>query len=192
MESLLNLFTAFGLSSSAGLNAYIPLLVTGLVARYTDLLTLEGPFGTLEHPVVLVTLGVLLVLEMVVDKIPAVDSINDVIHTVVRPAAGAILFAANAGAIGFMDPTLAVVLGLVAAGGVHATKTAARPAITASTMGIGNPVVSFVEDVIAFFTSLLAIFLPILMAIAGAIGVAVGVQWWWRRRHRRLPADAIL
>jgi hypothetical protein len=192
MESLLNLFTAFGLSSSAGLNAYIPLLVTGLVARYTDLLTLEGPFATLEHPVVLVTLGVLLLLEMVVDKIPAVDSINDVIHTVVRPAAGAILFAANAGAIGFMDPTLAVVLGLVAAGGVHATKTAARPAITASTMGMGNPVVSFVEDVIAFFTSLLAIFLPILMAIAGAIGVVFGVQWWWRRRHRRLPADAML
>ncbi|MGH2541851.1 MAG: DUF4126 domain-containing protein, partial [Ardenticatenaceae bacterium] len=189
MESLLNLFTAFGLSSAAGLNAYIPLLVTGLVARYTDLLTLSGPFAALENPWVLVTLGVLLLIEMLVDKIPAVDSVNDVIHTVIRPAAGALLFAANAGAIDYVDPTLAVVLGLLAAGTVHATKTAARPVVTASTAGVGNPIVSLAEDIIAFFASLLAIFVPLLMGALIIVVFLLIARWWWRRRNRPRSAN---
>ncbi|HEX8683583.1 MAG TPA: DUF4126 domain-containing protein [Ardenticatenaceae bacterium] len=192
MESLLSFFTAFGLSSSAGLNAYIPLLITGLVARYTDLLGLSGPFATLENPWVLLTLAVLLLVEMLVDKVPGADSLNDVIHTVVRPAAGAILFAANAGSISYVDPTLAVVLGLLSAGAVHATKTAARPLVTATTFGVGNPVVSFVEDVVSFFVSILAIFAPIIVAIVGTISFLVIGRWWWRRRDHPLPADALL
>jgi hypothetical protein len=192
MDALLNFFTAFGLSSSAGLNAYIPLLITGLVARYTDLLSLNGPFATLENPWVLLTLAVLLLVEMLVDKVPVADSVNDVIHTVVRPAAGAILFAANTGAVGGLDPTLAVVLGLLAAGAVHATKTAARPVITASTFGVGNPVVSLVEDVISFVASVVAIFAPIVIAIVGTISFLLIGRWWWGRRNRPLPADALL
>ena len=46
---ILAILTAFGLSSAAGLNAYIPLLLTGLVARYSDLITLQGAFATLEE-----------------------------------------------------------------------------------------------------------------------------------------------
>lgn len=192
MESVLSFFTAFGLSSAAGLNAYIPLLITGLVARYTDLLTLDGSFRTLENPWVLLTLGVLLLVEMTVDKIPAADSLNDVIHTVVRPAAGALLFAANAGAINHIDPTLAVVLGLLAAGSVHATKTAARPVITATTLGIGNPVVSAVEDIVSFLAALIAIFVPILMAFLVTFAFLFIARWWWGRRGRPLPADVAL
>ncbi len=192
MDSILHLFTAFGLASSAGLNAYIPLLITGLVARYTDLLTLEGAFTTLENPWVLLTLGVLLLVEMLVDKIPAVDSLNDVIHTVIRPATGAILFAANAGAIGFLDPTLAVVLGLLAAGSIHATKTAARPLVTASTLGIGNPIVSIAEDVISFFGSIFAIFFPLLMGGITILFFLFIGRWWWGRRGQPLTADQML
>lgn len=192
MDALLNVFTAFGLSSSAGLNAYIPLLITGLAARYTDLLTLEGPWAVLENPWVLLTLGVLLLIEMTVDKVPAVDSVNDVIHTVIRPTAGAVLFAANTGAVGSVDPVLAMVLGLLAAGSVHATKTAARPVVTASTAGVGNPVVSFIEDVVAVVTSILAILVPALMALAFVIFLLVAARWWWRRRERQRPLDAAL
>jgi len=182
MDAILNFFTAFGLSSSAGLNAYIPLLITGLMARYTDLLTLQQPFDTLENPLVLLTLGVLLVIEMFVDKIPALDTVNDVIHTLIRPAAGAVLFAANAGVVGSMDPTLAAILGLVAAGSIHATKTAVRPLITASTAGFGNPIVSFIEDVVAFVASLLAIMMPFLMAFFTIFVFFFIIRWWWRRR----------
>jgi hypothetical protein len=191
MDTLLNLFTAFGLSSSAGLNAYIPLLVAGLVARYTDLLTLQGPFAALENPWVLLTLGGLLLIEMLVDKIPAVDSVNDVIHTVIRPAAGAILFAANAGAIG-VDPALAIVLGLLTAGTVHATKTAARPVVTATTGGMGNMVVSAAEDTVALGASLLAIFVPFVMGLLLILLFFFIARWWWRRRNRPLSADVRL
>lgn len=184
MDALLSFFTAFGLSSSAGLNAYIPLLITGLVARYTDLLTLTGPFQTLENPYVLITLGVLLIIEMGVDKVPALDTLNDVIHTVVRPAAGAVLFAAQAGVIGQMDVTLAAVLGLLAAGTIHATKSTFRPMVTATTGGMGNWLVSAIEDVVSFGASLLAIFLPALMGIVLVITGLVLVRWWWGRRSR--------
>ncbi|MCB0077095.1 MAG: DUF4126 domain-containing protein [Anaerolineales bacterium] len=191
MESILALFTAFGLSSSAGLNAYIPLLITGLVARYTDLLTLNGPFATLENPWVLGTLAVLLLIEMTVDKIPALDSLNDVIHTVIRPAAGAILFAANSGAVGGMDPAFAMVLGLLTAGSVHATKAVARPVVTASTAGLGNSVVSAGEDVVATVASLLAIFVPLLMGLVLLVAFFTIGRWWFGRRNRALPSNPI-
>jgi len=55
------LLTGFGVSSAAGLNAYIPLLLTGLIARYTSLIELREPYTLLEHPAVLLTLGILLV-----------------------------------------------------------------------------------------------------------------------------------
>lgn len=188
MDAFLNFFTAFGLSSSAGLNAYIPLLITGLVARYTDWLTLSGPFQTLENPYVLITMAVLLVIEMGVDKIPALDTVNDVIHTVIRPAAGAVLFAAQAGVISDMDVALAAVLGLVAAGTIHATKASVRPVVTATTGGLGNAVVSTIEDIVAIGASLLAIFIPAIMAIVLLITVFFIVRWWFARRRARAAA----
>lgn len=189
MDALLSFFTAFGLSSSAGLNAYIPLLITGLIARYTDLLTLSRPFDTLENPYVLITLGILLIIEMGVDKVPALDTLNDVIHTVVRPAAGAVLFAAQAGVIGQMDVTLAAVLGLLAAGTIHATKSTFRPMVTATTGGMGNWLVSAVEDVISLFGSLIAILIPPVMGILLLIFMVVLIRWWWGRRNRaRVPS----
>jgi len=66
-----------------------PLLIVGLLARHTALIALKSPWSTLTHPVVLIILAVLLLIEMTVDKIPAVDTVNDVIQTVIRPAAGA-------------------------------------------------------------------------------------------------------
>lgn len=110
------LLAAFGLAAATGLNAYLPLLIVGALARYTDLITLKSPWSALTHPVVLVVLVVLLIIEMTVDKIPAVDTINDVIQTFIRPAAGAILFAASSNVISDMSPVLAMVCGLLVAG----------------------------------------------------------------------------
>lgn len=184
MASVTAFLTAFGLASTAGLNAYIPLLVTGLVARYTDLITLPTPFDALENVWVLLTLSVLLLIEMTVDKIPAVDTLNDMIHTLVRPAAGAILFAGQAGHIG-IEPTFAIILGLLAAGGVHATKAAVRPAVTATTGGLGNPVVSLIEDVLALIGALLAILLPVVMVVLLVVAAILVLRWWLGRRARR-------
>ncbi|MFQ5342044.1 MAG: DUF4126 domain-containing protein [Anaerolineae bacterium] len=186
---MIDVLSAFGLSSAAGLNAYLPLLIVGLVARYTDLVTLRAPWNALENPWVLGVLGVLLVIEMTVDKIPAVDTVNDVIHTVVRPAAGAILFASSSNAISDVNPALAIICGLLMAGGVHAVKATARPVITASTGGLGNPVVSLLEDIVSAITAIVAIVLPALAA-GVILGVLALFAWWFFRRRRRRLGEA--
>lgn len=175
---------AFGLATSAGLNAYIPLLMVALVARFTDLIHLAEPYDLLTSWWVIGVLAVLLVIEMLVDKVPAVDTVNDVVQTFVRPAAGAVLFAANAGVINDISPVLALLAGVLLAGTVHTTKAAARPIITASTAGTGNWLVSLLEDVTATFMSLLSIILPILMLFASILLIAVGIRFWRRRRQK--------
>ena len=186
MDGLLNVFTAFGLSTAAGLNAYLPLLVVALLARFTDLITLSPPWDTLESWWVIGVLAVLLLIEILVDKVPAVDSINDAIQTFIRPVAGAVLFAASAGVISEAHPVLAMIAGLLVAGGVHAAKATARPIVTGATAGVGNPVVSTVEDVASLVLAVLAIVVPIL----GLLLLILVIIWFfrWRRRKRAQTA----
>jgi hypothetical protein len=187
IEAIAGIGSAFGLSGSAGLNAYIPLLVVALASRFPindPFLKLSAPYDLLSNWWVIGLLSVLLIIEMLVDKIPAADSVNDVIQTFVRPAAGAILFAGSTSVINDMNPILAVVLGVIVAGGVHATKAVARPVVTATTAGTGNWAVSFLEDITAFIMSMLALILPI---IAGTIVLLfIGlITWFFVRRRRR-------
>ncbi len=129
----------------------------------------------------LVIVAVLLVIEVTVDKIPAVDTINDVIQTVFRPVAGAILFAANGNVISNLSPVLAMICGLLIAGGVHTAKAAARPAVTAGTLGTANPIVSLAEDVVSGATTIIAVVAP---AVLAALAFLV-VVWILRRRQRK-------
>jgi len=108
-------------------------------------------------------LAVLLIVDVLADKIPAVDSVNDVIETVIRPTAGAILFAATTQHTINMNPVLALGCGVVLAGSVHAIKASARPVITATTAGTGNPIMSSIEETVSAVTSLLAIIFPYLV-----------------------------
>jgi hypothetical protein len=121
---------------------------------------------------------------MTVDKIPAADTINDVINTLIRPVAGAILFAANSGVVGELHPALALICGLVVAGGVHAVKATARPAVTATTAGTGNWLVSIAEDVVSFVTSVLAILVPIVLVFLIVLFILF-LAWWWSKRRAR-------
>jgi hypothetical protein len=186
MESLFGVFTAFGLASSAGLNAYIPLLVVASLARFTDLVTLKPPWDTLESWWVIGVLIVLLIIEVVADKVPVVDSINDGIQTFIRPVAGAVLFAGSAGVITDVHPLLALVCGLLVAGGVHAVKATVRPIVTGTTGGTLNPVVSTAEDVLSLVVAVLAIVLPVLAVVF----LLLLIVWFIRRRRRKRRAEA--
>jgi len=185
MELLLNIFSAFGLSASAGLNAYIPLFIVGLLAHYTDLIKLQSPWDTLANPWILILLGVLLIIEMLADKVPAVNHINDLIQTIVRPAAGAIAFAASANVITDVHPVLALACGLLVAGSVHAAKAlAVRPAVTATTGGAGNAPVSILEDIVSTVVSFLSILLPVIVGTLLIVVLALVIWWLWRRMNR--------
>jgi hypothetical protein len=181
---MLGLLAAFGLAAATGLNAYLPLVIVGLLARYTNLVALKAPWSALTHPVVLFVLGVLLLIEFTVDKIPAVDTVNDLIQTVFRPAAGAVLFAASSNVISNVSPVLAMVCGLLIAGGVHTAKAVARPAVTASTAGMGNPVVSLAEDTVSGVTTVVAVVAPIVLAVLFALCVWLFLRWRRRRRAK--------
>lgn len=183
MELLLGVFSAFGLSASAGLNAYIPLLVVGVIGHYfPDLLTLNTPWDLIANPWILILLGVLVIIEMLADKVPAVNHINDIIQTLVRPAAGAIAFAASAKVVTDINPVLALACGLLVAGSVHAVKSVAvRPVVTAATGGAGNVPVSIAEDVAATGVSILALAVPILMAGLLVILILLLAMWFSRR-----------
>jgi hypothetical protein len=120
-----------------------------------------------------------------VDKIPAADTINDAIQTVIRPSAGAILFAASTNVITNIHPVVAIVCGLLVAGGVHAVKATARPVVTSMSGGIFNPVVSLAEDVVSAGTSILAILVPVIAFVIFVLIVLLFYLWVRRRKRRR-------
>lgn len=193
---MVELLTGSGLALSAGLNAYIPLLTLGLLGRFSALVELPDSWLWLTETWVLVVLGVLFVVEIVADKVPAVDHMNDLFQTVVRPTSGGLVFVAGSGAQTpaitdpgefFTDPgALPVILGIVLALAAHLVKAAARPVVNLSTGGTGAPVISVVEDIASGTLSLLAILVPIFVVVfvAALIGAAVTAVRQ-RRRHRR-------
>ncbi|MCG9917203.1 MAG: DUF4126 domain-containing protein [Phenylobacterium sp.] len=193
MDGFASLFSAFGLASAAGFNAFVPLLTVGLVARYTDLIRLAEPFDVLTQPWVLGIIGAMAVVDFVADKVPAVDSVWHGIGALVAPVAGAILFASQQNVLTDLHPAVAAIAGLVVAGGFHGSRAAARPISTATTGGLGNPVMSLVEDVLSGLLSLLAVFLPVLaFGLAGLAAVLVILALVSARRglrNRQIRAD---
>ena len=182
MELLTGVFSAFGLSASAGLNAYIPLLAVSILAKFTNLINLESPWDTLTSWWVIGLLLVLGGIEFFADKIPAINHINDIIQTFVRPAAGAIVFAASADVVTDVSPILSMVAGLLVAGIVHTVKSVAvRPAITAATGGIGSAPVSIAEDVVSTLLSILAILLPIIIGMILVLLISLFIWRKWRK-----------
>jgi hypothetical protein len=182
MELIMGIFSAFGLSASAGLNAYIPLFTIAVIAHFTDWFKLRAPFDTLGNPWIIILLGVLIIIEFLADKIPAVNHINDLIQTFVRPVAGAIVFAAAARVLTDISPILSLACGLFVAGGVHVAKAGLlRPVVTATTGGIGNIPVSIAEDIVSSVTSFFAIVLPVIVACMLSLLTALIIFWLWRR-----------
>ncbi len=185
---IFNIFSAFGLSASAGLNAYIPLLVVSLLARFTNIIQLKEPWDALASWWIIGLLVVLSLIEFFADKVPAVNHANDIIQSFVRPAAGAVVFAANANVLTDISPILSLACGLLIAGGVHTVKAAAvRPAVTATTGGAGNIPVSILEDVISTIVSILSVIVPVLVVVLLILGIA----WWISRRQKRKKTNMV-
>ena len=188
MEQLLfGIFSAFGLSASAGLNAYIPLFTIAVIAHFTNWMKLSAPYDTLSNPWIILLLGVLIIIEFLADKVPAFNHVNDLLQTFVRPIAGAIVFAASAQVLTDLNPIIPLACGLFIAGGVHAAKAlAVRPAVTAATAGAGTVPVSIAEDILAVITSFLAIVLPIVIGCILALLTSLLIWWLWRRSNQQV------
>ncbi|WIM68197.1 DUF4126 domain-containing protein [Corynebacterium breve] len=182
----MTLMTAISLASAAGLNAYIPLLVFGLLARYSDLVVLPAGWEWLAHPILLGIVALLLIVELVADKIPAVDSVNDIIQTLIRPTSGGIMFGSSAAIDGTGEINWwAVAAGVAIALVVHLTKATTRPVVDAGTLGTGTVVVSSVGDAASLSLSVLGILAPILALIL-LVAVIAGAVWMVVKVRSRL------
>lgn len=185
MDTLLGIFSAFGLSASAGLNAYIPLLVVALMAKFTNWIHLTSPWDALTSWWIIGLLVILLLIEFFVDKIPVVHHVNDVIQTFIRPVAGAIVFAANTNVVSGISPVAALALGLLMAGSVHATKSAViRPVVGVASGGTANVPVSMAEDATSTAVSIASIVAPMVVFIL-LIAFASWVVYFFFLRENR-------
>jgi hypothetical protein len=185
VDALSGILTAFGLSASAGLNAYVPLLIVSLAGRFTGWIELRPPWDALESWWVIGVLVVLGLVEFFADKVPAINHVNDAIQTFIRPTAGAVLFAASTNVVTDVHPVLAVIAGLLVAGSVHAVKSGAvRPAVTATTAGAGNVPVSVAEDVVATVLSIVSVLVPVVVAALIIVVTSFFVWWLWRRANQ--------
>jgi hypothetical protein len=185
--------TGTGLAGAAGLNAYIPLLALGLLDRYTSVINLPPTWKWLSNGWALVILIVLLAIEVVADKVPVLDSANDVVQTIVRPTAGGLAFGAGSSSqtVTVSDPGsffhsgqwVPVVIGVLMALGVHGVKATARPVINTFTLGFGAPVVSTIEDAASATLSVVAIIIPFL--VLAFVVFFFWFAWWVLTRRRR-------
>ena len=202
---MIEIITGVVLAASAGLNAYIPMLGLGLLSRFTDLVDLPGGWLWLENEWCLGILGVLLVVEVLVDKFPALDSVNDVLQSVVRPASGGVVFAAGSASntVAVTDPAAFIqsaefwpfILGVVVALVPHALKSLARPVLNFVSGGTAAPVASAAEDLGSVTLVILAIVVPV-VALVALVLVIVLLSLRLRRalrerRERRAAASTV-
>jgi uncharacterized membrane protein len=170
------------------------MLLMGLLSKFTSLITLPSGWTWLENSWVMAVIAVLLAVEIVADKIPALDTVNDTVQTFVRPTAGGIVFGSGTAAqtAAVSDPAefartgqwVPVVIGVVTALVVHLTKTAVRPAANVATAGVAAPVLSTIEDFTSVSLVFIAILIPALVAIV-LIALTAAAVWLLRRRRRR-------
>ncbi|MGV0793393.1 DUF4126 domain-containing protein [Mycolicibacterium sp. XJ1819] len=190
----MELLTGFGLATAAGLNAYIPLLFLGLLSRFTDLVTLPHGWAWLENGWVMTIVAALLVVEIVADKVPALDTVNDAVQTFVRPTAGGIVFGsgtaaqtpavADPGAFTQSGQWIPVVVGVVVALVVSLAKSTVRPAANVATAGVAAPVLSTVEDAASVGLVFVAVLIPVLVLVVVVVLAWTAVRLVRRRRHR--------
>jgi hypothetical protein len=158
--------------------------VIALLARFTDMIKLASPWDTLTNGWVIGVLVILAIVESLADKFPAINHINDIIQSFVRPTAGAIVFAASAQVITEIHPVVSLTAGLLVAGGVHGVKALlVRPMVTATTGGAGNVPVSLMEEFTATSVSIMAIIVPVILSVLIFL-LAIWLTWLLWRRSR--------
>ena len=178
-----------GLASATGLRTFLPLLMLALAARFEMFgVRLIDQMDWLVSWPAIAALTTATVAEFAGDKVPAIDHALNAVGYVTRPVAGAVA----AGSVFWgVDPAAAAIAGLIvgapAALAFNAAQTGVRVGSTATTGGLGNPVVSLIEDVLAFLTVIVAFLAPVIIPIV-LVGLAIVVFRLARRiRDRSEP-----
>ncbi|HEV3105716.1 MAG TPA: DUF4126 domain-containing protein [Trinickia sp.] len=164
-----------GLSWASGLRLYLTVLLVGVFARL-GIVHLPDTLAALASPWVIGVAAVLTVVEFLADRVPALDTLWDAIHTFIRIPAGALL---AAGSLGHADPTLLTIAALAGgtlAGSAHLAKAGTRALINLSPEPFSNWIASSTEDVLVFVGLALALFVPLLF-LALMVGFLAFALW---------------
>lgn len=180
-----SLAMGIGLAACAGIRAWLPLLMAGGLARW-GVIEIGPSFQFIAGDRALILFGVATVIEILADKVPAVDHALDSLSTVLRPAAGSLLAASVLWQVS--DPLTALALGVAVGAPTslvpHAAKSLLRAASTTFTGGLANPFISILEDLMAVALFVLTVLVPVVVAaVLVLIGLLVA-----RRLVRRTPA----
>lgn len=189
-DLLQSLALGIALAACAGLRAWLPMLAVGVSVRF-GVLPLGESFRFLGSNTALAVFGLATVIELLGDKIPAVDHALDALSTLLKPAAGMLLAASVLWTVD--DPIVAMALGLMvgapSAFVPHAAKATVRGVVSPLTAGLAAPVLSFLEDVIAFGLVALAILAPLVVASGFLLFVLVTGRFLRRRLHQNPPPE---
>jgi len=180
----------FALAATVGLRTFLPLLAAGLLARF-GYLDLGSSFEWMGRTPTLIVFGSAVVFEILADKVPGLDHALHVVESFVKPVAGTLVAASL---FTNLDPMTAVVIGLIGggtiAGAVHVAKGTTRAASTALTGGLGNPVLSVFDDILAVGGIVLAILAPIIAALIVLVLLIGGLRLIFKRRRRLAAGEA--
>jgi uncharacterized membrane protein len=189
MHMVAAILMGISLAACAGLRAFMPLFAVGLAAR-GHFFPVQPWFAWVGSDEAVIMFGVATLVELVADKVPVLDHALDVFHTVARPIAGALVAMS---AFYQVSPTYAAALGIIVgapiAAGFHFAKAGTRVASTHLTAGLGNPVLSIVEDAAAVTGTVLALFAPVVAALA--IGLTAFFAFRWVRDFRGRVAGVV-
>ena len=168
MDWLSTLGMAMGSAWLSGINLYATVVTLGLLQKYT-FVKLPGELSILSNWWILGVAGAMYAVEFVADKIPAVDSAWDAVHTFIRVPAGAILAAT---AFADFDPTvktIAMLVGGSIALGSHGLKSTTRLAANTSPEPVSNIALSLGEDILTFGAASLLAFHPVIILVVAIL-----------------------
>jgi hypothetical protein len=165
---------AAALGWAAGIRLYLVVFLTGL-AGFMGFIPLPSGLSILQHPAMLMGSGFMVFVEFFADKIPGLDSLWDVVHTVIRVPAGAALAGGVFGADSATMGTVAALLGGTLAATSHAAKATTRAAVNTSPEPFSNIAVSLLEDGLVMFMLWLATNHPVIFGITLLIVVVLSV-----------------
>jgi len=172
MPSLLALAAALGWVS--GFRLYAVVFLVGALGALGWMPLPEG-LQVLQHPAMLITSGALLFVEFFADKIPGLDSLWDMVNSVIRIPAGAALAAGALGADGSTMALVGALLGGTLAASSQAAKTTTRAAINTSPEPFSNIAMSLVEDGLVVGAVWLATNHPLVFGVL--LVIAVVLMW---------------
>ena len=189
MDQFTNIALALALAWASGIRLYAVLFLVGLAGHFHWFdWTAPKSFELLSHPLVLGTTGFMLFIEFFADKIPAVDTIWDAIHTFIRIPAGALLAAGVIGAGDGQAWALAAgLLGGTVTAGTHFLKAGGRAAINTSPEPVSNWVASFTEDAVVLGGLWLAVQHPLAFVILLILFVLLTI-WLLPKLYRFIRA----